>query len=207
MINIQDLLEQEIGKRVDRREVFTAHDIKVAVREQGHWVEHEAARQVVQSYYFTNAMGDDYVRSIIDVGAESMPWAYHPYNVDPNTHPSAKSNQASATLKSGTSVTLLTSAKSSDKITKTVTTKNRLMFPASMLREVGVAKGDHVFVGFYASDGKLSVSRDYPTDADQSKGLIVDEYCNLLVGLNSYGLDGTTYEMSVEGSVITALPV
>ena len=206
MINIQVLIEDEIKTRVAAREVFTAHDIKMSIREKGHWIEHKDTQQVVQSYYFMNAMGVDYTRSLIEVGASIPPFAYHPYDIDPNSHPAVKGNKAVAITKTIVAPIAANVASDSELI-KTVTTKNRLMFPASVLRDAGISAGDYVFVGYFSDDNKLSVSRTYPQGANKSKGLLVDQYCNLLVGLNSFGMDDVTYKIDVETDTVIAQPI
>ena len=138
---------------VEDQAMFSAHDITTLLRADGLTVRHTGnggVREFVHDLMQSNPMFADYNRDrrpdVGDVGAD----VYHHYNDDVNDYDPDEHRQATnVTTTVGAPTTVgtpicPTSAPADDKVG--IDQRGRLCVRASLLRQLGVAPGDTVFV-------------------------------------------------------------
>jgi hypothetical protein len=70
-------MQDAIGRRISAGEMFTAWDITREVKESVR-LPHAILKQIVHGLFVEGWMGDEYVRTLCDVGGEQGPaWVYH----------------------------------------------------------------------------------------------------------------------------------
>ncbi len=91
----RQLIADIVKSQTDAGAMFTAFDITNMVRQRGKQVRHGEVRDVVHELFQNGSMGASYERSVVDVGAPSKPFVYHPFSADPNSYRAASGGAAS----------------------------------------------------------------------------------------------------------------
>ncbi len=94
-------VQQLVLDHVASNAMFTAYDITLFARAHGVQLRHDEGRDIVHEMFQNGILGVGYRRSVIDVGAPSKPFLYHPFTSDPNTYRSSASG-ANVTPQSAT---------------------------------------------------------------------------------------------------------
>ena len=85
-MSLSPVIEAVVDEKVQKNELFTAHDITLEVRSRGHRVGHGEVRDAVHDYYNRGKLGVAYTRSNITVPGGGSPFLYHRSADDTSTY-------------------------------------------------------------------------------------------------------------------------
>lgn len=85
-VGLAPVVETVVDEKVQKGELFTAHDVTVDVRQRGHRAGHTEVRDSVHDYYQRGGMGVGYSRTNITVPGGYTPYLYHRSADDPASY-------------------------------------------------------------------------------------------------------------------------
>ena len=149
-------LEEIITEYIDNGEAFTAFDVSWESHNRGVVDRHRDMRDDIHDLVDTITdlkLTNEGVlthRTIIDVGAQNLPWLYFPDGFDPADYVGKDRLDIDKDSKPIHTV--------GDRMILYIGVKDRLYIPMSMCVKIGLNEGDDVFVA--PSNGKLHVATD-----------------------------------------------
>lgn len=85
-VGLTPVVETVVDEKVQKGEMFTAHDVTLEVRGRGHRAGHTEVRDAVHDYYQRGGLGVGYARTNIPVPGGYTPFLYHRSADDPATY-------------------------------------------------------------------------------------------------------------------------
>lgn len=85
-MSVSSVAEAVVNEKAQGGELFTAHDVTMAVRSRGHKAGHNEVRDAVHDYFNRGGMGVAYTRSTITVPGGATPYLYHRSVDDPSQY-------------------------------------------------------------------------------------------------------------------------
>jgi hypothetical protein len=144
---IQDVVQD----RVREGRTFTAFEVSLEVKARGVRTRHRRLRNAVhRALADVTGPAGDYSRTLMDVGAPSRAWVYHPSTVDPSGYvPLARRDSGRAR---GTATPVPSGAFGVDR-------RGRLCLPVHLLARIGVRPGQRVAVRCDPATGQVVITR------------------------------------------------
>lgn len=194
------LAREIVLENVTSARMFTAFEVSLEVqnraKQQGVLPErHRDMKSDIHDAITEHSVlsGGNYIRTLMDVGAEDQAWVYHPQGTDATTtyKPLDRSGH-------GTAVPPVVTAHASPKSVvpdgaHKIDSGGRICFPVSMVKKLGLEAEDNCMVTF-GTQGQVSLKKTAATDPATNTPYSVDEYGNVRVSrftLRKAGLEGT----------------
>jgi len=213
------VIEQKVQEKTNSNEMFTAHDITRAVRQQvgrGTNVAHREVKQEVHTLFANTGMPSHYTRSLANLaGVNPQPWIYHPDTSDPSTYVSTLgvANAPAPDPASLTGVTPPTQDADAldDAINKqpdgafNVDGRGTLCLPASLVRQAGLTPLDEAYVAQDLVNSAVVLSKNQQPSLTQLSKYTVDSYSNVRITqatLQKAGLGGKTYDIEFTNGAV-----
>jgi hypothetical protein len=139
------VVETVVSEKVQKGEMFTAHDVTLEVRQRGHRAGHGEVRDAVHDYYDRGEFGVDYTRTNISVPGGN-PYLYHRSVDDPANYANIRGG---VPVQVGSQQTIVVPAPvptvdddeddDDDDDDEDDTTNNNVVVPQSFLNSIAVA--------------------------------------------------------------------
>ncbi len=218
MTVIESVLTDKIGKQ----EMFTAHDITRACRQQvgpKQRIDHNDVKTEVHGMFVRNEL-NGYTRSLANLPNVSgpQPFVYHPFGADTSTY-GGQAIQAIATTPNSTivvpsSIGPATNDDGDDGVNITgdgsykVDSRQTLCVPKRLLEAVGLKTGDEAYVSADKLAGSVVVTKATPDQSVLSplSTYTVDKYGNVRVTqytLMNGGVGGKLYDITGDSDKVS----
>jgi hypothetical protein len=213
-VALAQLIEKTALQKVQNGEIFTAHDITRAVRQQtATRVGHNDVRSEVHSL-FSRGMMPNYTRTLATFpGVNPQPWIYHPFTADVSQFQSKIVVQPTQTIASVSNDDDQEDDDHDDAVNKTangfyrVDARQTLCVPNRLLRKISLTPGQEAAVCADYQNNQLLVVNPQNTGPHQHLSTYtVDSYGNVRITqatLQRGGHPGTEYEIDGDSSRVT----
>lgn len=201
--NVQDAIDQVVSEWMSNDKVFTAHDVKMEVRQRGYWILHNECRNYVHTKFENGDFLSNYERdaTYLHTGNGSQyVMVFFPDHLEPTNHPNAVTSGVPVTATVAPTVTAPVSSVSTNSDVVQVDRKNRIRIPSAVTDVLGWEEGTSVRVA--EKNGVVEITEVYN---DAEKTHTVDCYGNIRITL-TYPFSHK-YDVKVVNTDVVAKPV
>lgn len=196
--------EAAVDEKVQAGEMFTAHDVTVAVRGRLGRADHEQVKAAVHDYYNRGGMGIAYTREPVALyrnGTLARPFLYH-RSADDVSQYSRTDAPAVTTTPATFASPMVRRTKPGVLSDRPADARQSLSIPATLVRNIGARPGQTVYA---TPDNNAVVVSMTPPPGTSNTSYTVDCHGQIRLTrrvLRQAGVLGTTYDLEQDGQKI-----